>query len=118
MSTFFGDTRMDWQTLAAKFFGSAFGVLLSMLFVAPTNSRNALYRILFAPVAGVIFAPATQSMVWFLQGDKMENHMAAGCATGFTCWFVLEYVARLMSTRQWLEKLLEEVLRLRGPGKD
>lgn len=113
----YGDSRMDhWQIWAAKFFGSAFGVLLSMLFVAPKNSRNAMYRILFAPIAGVIFAPATQGAVWFLQGESLEIHVAAACAGGFTCWFILEFVARSMSSREWLEKLLEEILRLRGGG--
>lgn len=82
---------MDWQIWAAKYFGSAFGVLLSMLFVAPATSRNALYRILFAPIAGVIFSPAIQNLLWFLQGPGLEHHMAAACAAGFTCWFVLEY---------------------------
>ena len=113
----FGDTRMDWQIWAAKYFGSAFGVLLSMLFVAPATSRNALYRILFAPIAGVIFSPAIQNLLWFLQGPGLEHHMAAACAAGFTCWFVLEYVARLMSSREWLQKLLDEILRLRGDKK-
>lgn len=108
---------MDWQIWAAKYFGSAFGVLLSMLFVAPATSRNALYRILFAPIAGVIFSPAIQNVLWFLQGPGLEHHMAAACAAGFTCWFVLEYVARLMSSREWLQKLLDEILRLRGDKK-
>ncbi|MBN9347132.1 MAG: hypothetical protein J0I48_13185 [Devosia sp.] len=108
---------MDWQIWAAKYFGSAFGVLLSMLFVAPATSRNALYRILFAPIAGVIFSPAIQNLLWFLHGPGLEHHMAAACAAGFTCWFVLEYVARLMSSREWLQKLLDEILRLRGDKK-
>lgn len=112
-----GDSRMDFQIWAAKFFGSAFGVLLSMLFVAPTNTRNALYRILFAPIAGLIFAPAVQNLFWFLQGPNLEHHMAAGCAAGFSCWFVLEYIARLLSSREWLQRLLDEVLRLRGDKK-
>lgn len=110
-----GDSdKMDMTLWAAKFFGSAFGVLLSMLFVAPTNSRNALYRILFAPLAGVVFAPSVQAAVWFLQGNSFEHHMAAGCAAGFTCWFILEFVARMMSSREWLERLLREILKLKG----
>lgn len=112
MSTY-GDTKMDFSLWAAKFFGSAFGVLLSMLFVAPASSRNALYRILFAPIAGMIFAPATQSLVWFLRGDSLEMHMAAGCASGFTCWFILEAGARMLSSRTWIERTLQEILRLK-----
>ena len=108
---------MDWQVWAAKYLGAAIGVLLSMIFVAPASSRNALYRILFAPIAGVIFAPATQNLFWFLAGGGIEHHLAAACAAGFTCWFVLEYVARMMSSRVWLERVIEEILRLRGEGK-
>lgn len=114
MSTI-GGIRMDFGIWAAKFFGAVFGVVLSMVFVAPTNSRNALYRILLAPIAGVIFAPATMALVPFLRGDLIEHHMAAACAAGFSCWFILEAGARMLSSRQWLEKLLEEILRLRGP---
>lgn len=113
----YGDSRMDLQIWAAKFFGSAFGVLLSMLFVAPTNTRNALYRILFAPIAGLIFAPAVQNLFWFLQGPGLEHHMAAGCAAGFSCWFILEFMARMLSSREWLQRLLDEILRIRGDKK-
>ena len=112
-----GVSEMDWPSLAAKFFGSAFGVLLSMLFVAPANNRNALYRILFAPIAGVIFAPSMQGVFWFLQGSTLEHLMAAGCATGFCVWFVLEVVARMLSRQDTLQRLLEELLTLRGDGK-
>ena len=105
---------MDLSIWAAKFFGAAFGVLLSMIFVAPANTRNALYRILFAPVVGMIFAPATQALIPFLRGDALEHHMAAGCAAGLSCWFVLEFAARMLSSKEWLERLLREVLRLKG----
>lgn len=112
------DTRMDWQVWAAKFVGSAFGVLLSMVFVAPTNSRNAMYRILLAPIAGVIFAAPMQHIFWFLDGEGIENYMAAACAAGFTSWFVLEATARMMSSQVWLERLLAEILRLRGDKRE
>lgn len=107
---------MDWQTLAAKYFGSAFGVLLSMVFVAPSNTRNALYRILMGPIAGMIFATPTQALVPFLAGTGLEHHMAAACAAGFSCWFVLEFAARMMSSKEWLERTLQEVLRLKSGG--
>lgn len=107
---------MDWQTLAAKYLGSLFGVLLSMVFVAPSNTRNALYRILMAPIAGVIFSPPTQALLPFLAGSGWEHHMAAACAAGFSCWFVLEAGARMLSSRDWIERTLQEVLRLKGGG--
>lgn len=110
-----GDT-MDYSIWAAKFFGAVVGVLISMVMVAPKSTANGLYRILLAPVAGVIFAPAAQGVLWFLQGSTIEHHMAAGCAAGFVCWFILEFTARMLSSEEWLTKLLEEVLRLKGKG--
>lgn len=109
-----GDTTMDYSIWAAKLVGAVVGVLISMVMVAPKSTANGLYRILLAPIAGVIFAPAMQGLVWFLQGSTIEHHMAAGCAAGFTCWFVLEFTARMLSSEEWLTKLLEEVLRLKG----
>lgn len=107
---------MDMTIWAAKFFGSVVGVLISMVMVAPKSTANGLYRILLAPVAGTIFAPGVQGMVWFLHGSTLEHHMAAACAAGFMCWFVLEFIARLISSDEWLTRLLEEVLRLKGKG--
>lgn len=109
-----GDSTMDYSIWAAKLFGAVFGVLLSMVMVAPKSTANGVYRILLAPIAGVIFAPAVQGMIWFLQGPSLEHHMAAACTAGFTCWFVLEFTARMLSSEEWLTKLLEEVLRLKG----
>lgn len=111
-----GDTTMDYSIWAAKLFGSFFGVLVSMVMVAPKSTVNALYRILLAPIAGVIFAPSVQGLIWFLNGSSLEHHMAAGCAAGFTVWFILEFTARMMSSDEWLTRLLEEVLRLKGKG--
>ena len=109
-----GAIRMDFNIWAAKLFGSVVGVLISMVMVAPKNTRNGAYRILLAPIAGVIFAPAVQGVLWFLQGSAIEHHMAAACAAGFSCWFVLEFTARMLSSEEWLRHLLEEVLRLKG----
>jgi hypothetical protein len=109
---------MEWSIWAAKMFGSVIGVLISMVMVAPKNTRNGAYRILLAPIAGVIFAPGVQGMLWFLQGASLEHHMAAACAAGFSCWFILEFIARMLSREEWLEHLLEEVLRLKGKGPE
>lgn len=109
-----GEQTMDMTIWAAKFFGSVVGVLISMVMVAPKTTANGLYRILLAPIAGTIFAPGVQGMIWFLDGSTLEHHMAAACAAGFMCWFVLEFIARMMSSDEWLTRLLEEVLRLKG----
>lgn len=107
------EIKMDTTIWAAKFFGSVVGVLISMVMVAPKNTANGLYRILLAPIAGTIFAPGMQNVLWFLQGASIEHHIAAACAAGFTCWFILEFTARTLSSKEWLERLLEEVLRLK-----
>lgn len=113
-----GEHTMEHSIWAAKFFGSVVGVLISMVMVAPKGTANGLYRILLAPVAGVIFAPAVQGIVWFMQGSTLEHHMAAAAAAGFSCWFVMEFIARMLSSDEWLTRLLEEVLRLKGKGPD
>lgn len=118
MSTYGDTTKMDLNIWAAKLFGSVIGVLISMVMVAPKNTANGLYRILLAPIAGVIFAPSLQGILWFLNGTAIEHHMAAACAAGFTCWFVLEFTARMLSSQDTLQRLLEEVLRLRGNKGD
>ncbi|SFV31417.1 hypothetical protein SAMN05216456_1334 [Devosia crocina] len=107
---------MDLSIWAAKFFGAVVGVLISMVMVAPKSTANGLYRILLAPVAGVIFAPGVQGIFWFLQGSTLEHYMAASCFAGFSAWFVLEFTARMLSSDEWLTRLLEEVLRLKGKG--
>lgn len=117
MMDLLGAERMDWPSLAAKFVGSAFGVLLSMVFVAPANTRNAMYRMLLAPLAGVIFAPSMQGLLWFLAGSQLEHYVAAGCAAGFVVWFVLEFVARMLSRQDTLQRLLEELIKIRTDKK-
>lgn len=109
---------MEWSIWAAKLFGSVVGVLISMVMVAPKSTRNGAYRVLLAPIAGVIFAPGVQGMLWFLQGASLEHHMAAACTAGFSCWFILEFTARMLSSDEWLQHLLEEVLRLKGKGPE
>lgn len=111
----YGDTRMDLKVWAAKILGSIVGVGISMIMIAPRSVQNGIYRAFLGTVAGIIFAPATQRVLWFLDGDELEFHVAAACATGFVVWFVLEAVARFVSSRDTLRRLLEEMVRLGGP---
>ncbi len=114
-----GDTRMDnWVELALRAAGATFGVLLSMIFVAPENTRATWYRLIFAPPAGFVFARPMQNVLWFLQGDGWEYTMPAAVAAGFVGWFMLEAAARGMASQKWIERTLEEILRLRGGSKD
>ncbi|MDR3418981.1 MAG: hypothetical protein P4M09_29785, partial [Devosia sp.] len=78
--------------------------------------RNAIYRALCSVPAGFIFAPAMPRLLWFLQGDDWDMRMAAACAAGFTTWFILEASARFLSSKDTMRRLLEEVVRLQGPG--
>jgi hypothetical protein len=109
---------MDQLPWIAKLAGAIIGVMISMIMVAPKSARNAFYRAAVSIPAGVIFAPSAQSAIFFLQGNELEHHVAAGCATGFTCWFILEATARFMSTEDTLRRLLEEMVRLAGKGGD
>jgi len=118
MSDVKASDQMDTIPWAAKFIGSVIGVLISMIMVAPKNTRNAIYRGVASVPAGVIFAPSAQAAMWFLQGSSIEHHLAAGCFTGFTCWFILEATARFLSTEDTLRRLLEEMVRLSGKGGD
>lgn len=103
----------DEKTIA-KVVGVLAGTLLSLVMVAPASTRNALYRILFGSLGGVIFTPVTQALIPVFRGDHFEILVAAAAATGFTCWFILEFIARIMSSRNTLARLLEEVLKLKG----
>lgn len=108
----------DWSgTWVFKSMGALAGVLASLVIVAPESTKNALYRAIIGVVMGVIFSPATQNLVFFLDGDGLEHHLAAGAATGFTVWFILEGVARLLSSRDTVTRLLEELLRISGRKK-
>lgn len=49
------------------------------------------------------FSPATMSLMPFLRGEAIEHHMAAGCAAELCSWFILEFAARMLSSREWLE---------------
>ncbi|HTJ58027.1 MAG TPA: hypothetical protein VL418_10740 [Devosiaceae bacterium] len=99
----------------AKIVGSIIGVSISMIMVAPRNWANAVYRGACSIPAGVIFAPAVQKILWFLDGSGLEFHLAAGCAAGFSTWFVLEATARFLSSKDTIRRLLEEMVRLGGP---
>ena len=108
-------TSMDWQVWVAKTLGAIVGVGISMVMIAPRSRINGVYRAFLGTVAGVVFAPATQNLVFWLHGDSIEIIVAASCATGFTVWFILEAAARFLSSKDTLRRLLEEMVRLKGP---
>lgn len=105
---------INWENIAAKTIGVLAGVLLSMVMVAPESTRNAFMRVFFGFIGSFIFTPVTQNLVPWLRGDSFEIIVAAGCATGFVCWFILEFTARLMSARKALDRLFIGMLKMRG----
>ena len=111
------DSVMTMEPWLAKLLGSIIGVSISMFMVAPRSWVNASYRGLCSIPSGIIFAPAMQKLLWFLDGEAFENYLAAGCAAGFTTWFVLEATARFLSSKDTMRRLLEEMVRL-GEPKD
>ena len=102
----------------AKAIGSFFGVTISLVMIAPEGTKNALFRIVLGTGGGIIFAPTTMSLLPWFRGDNIESHLAAGCFAGFTCWFLLEGTARLLSSRKTVARLLEELLRINGDKKE
>jgi hypothetical protein len=108
---------MDWNPWAWKALGSIIGVGISMVMIAPRSVKNGVYRAFLGTVAGIVFAPATANLVPWLRGAEPEMLVASSCATGFTVWFILEAAARFLSSKDTLRRLLEEMVRLKGPDK-
>lgn len=106
--------------LVVRFFGTMVGVLASLILVAPVASRNLGYRVAISLAMGFIFAPILPG-IWgfgFLAGEHLEFVMARGAAMGFAIWSILEFWARMLSSTEWLERLVREVIRLKVGGKD
>lgn len=100
--------------------GVLIGVLASLIFIAPAATRNVFYRVAVSIAMGFIFAPVLPH-VWgfnFLAGSNLELVMARGAAMGFSIWSILELIARLLSSTEWLERLAKEIIRLRAGGRN
>lgn len=106
----------DKDAWLAKAVGSFCGVLISLVMIAPEGTKNALYRVVLGFVSGVIFSPTVMSLFPWFRGDTIEHHLAAGTLAGFSVWFVLEGLARILSSRKTLQRLIEEMLRIRNEG--
>lgn len=106
---------------AMRVLGAFAGAMVSVIIVAPEGTRNALYRVWVGGIMGVIFTPVVPQIAWlsFFAGEAADLDLARAAFAGFSAWFALELFARLMSSTDWVEKLLREVLRLRsGPSRD
>ena len=74
------------------------------MMIAPRSVKNGIYRAFLGTVAGIVFAPATQNLVFWLQGDSPDMLVASASA-------------RFLSSKDTLRRLLEEMVRLKGPDK-
>ncbi len=102
---------------AAKLLGTIIGVGISMVMISPRSVRNGIYRAFVGMVMGFVFTPATQNLLPWLRGEDPSIVVAAACATGFVVWFVLEALARFLSSKETMRRLLEEMIRLGPPDK-
>ncbi|MGR3456087.1 DUF6107 family protein [Pseudooceanicola sp.] len=100
---------------AIRGLGALIGVLASIILIAPDPTRNLAYRVMISLAMGFIFAPVLPHIppFGFLGGAQLEFVMARGAAAGFGIWSVLEVIARLLSSTDWLVRLAREVIRLR-----
>lgn len=120
MAIHYEESGMDFwhSSWAAKLLGTIIGVGISMVMISPRGIRNGVYRAFVGMVMGFIFTPATQNLVPWLRGDTPDIVVAAACSTGFVVWFVLEALARFLSSKDTMRRLLEEMVRLGGPPKE
>jgi hypothetical protein len=115
----YGDTRMDFNSpWMAKLLGSIIGVGVSMVMISPRSWRNGIYRAFIGTLMGFIFAPATQNLLPWLRGDTLDMIVASAVTAGFAVWFFLEAMARFLSSKDTMRRLLEEMVRLGGPPKE
>jgi len=105
----------DW---VAKLLGSLSGVMISMAMIAPEGTRSAIYRIVLGTIAGVIFAPTTMRIVPFFSGNGWDDWLAAGAATGFSVWFILEAFARWLSSPKTGRRLTKWLDRKMGTDEE
>ncbi|WP_040604382.1 DUF6107 family protein [Sagittula stellata] len=101
---------------AVRVIGALVGVLASLIMVAPEGTRAALYRALVGVTMGVIFSPLADSLPFmgWMAGEDLDAVLARSALTGFVIWWVLEVIARLLSSNDWLVALLREMARMRS----
>lgn len=96
--------------------GALAGVIASLIMVAPVGTKNAFYRVWVGVTMGVIFAPIVHQIpgLGWLAGMTVEHVMARAA---FVSWSLLEFIARMLSSTDWLVKLAQEILRLKAGNK-
>lgn len=101
--------------IGARALGAVLGVLASLIMVAPESTRGAFYRVLVGVTMGFIFAPVVPNLplMGFLSGDTTDVALARSAAAGFSIWFVLEALARFMSSTDWIVRTLKAMSELR-----
>jgi len=101
-----------------RIIGTMIGVLASLIMVAPDGTKSALYRVLIGVTMGFIFAPLIHNLPFagFLDGDESDVALARAAVAGFITWFILEFIARMMSSTDWLVKTAQALLDIRAKG--
>lgn len=109
----------DVSRLIGRTGGVLIGVLVSLAIIAPKGTRNLVYRLAIGLVGGWVYAPAFKFVPWtpWLHGDHWEPVLMRGMASGLVTFFILEFIVRMVASRDTLQRLAREMLRLSGDGK-
>lgn len=104
---------------AVRALGTLLGALVSLIVVAPPNTRNALYRLTLGVGLGIAFGPALPQIPWlaWLGGNTYDLMFARAVFAGLFTWITIEGVVRLLSNTDWAVRLAEEILIRRGGKK-
>jgi len=109
----------EWRMAAIRLLGAVAGVIASVMMVAPEGTKNALYRVWVGVTMGVIFSPVVPKLplMGWLAGMGTDAMLARAAFTAFVIWFLLEAIARLLSSNEWLTRLARDFLSRGGKEK-
>jgi len=109
----------EYYIYIVRAFGAFMGVLASLVIVAPLSMKHAFYRGLVGISMGTVFAPVIQNvpMLGWFHGESLEFIIATAALCGFVVYFILEIIARLLSSEKVITVLVNELIRLRNNNK-
>lgn len=78
--------------LLYRILGSSIGAILAVTFLIPKTRTEALRRLLFSLVCGVLFSPVVH---WWLDaGEDIETVAAWSGATALVSWFFMGVITK------------------------
>lgn len=83
--------------MIAKAAGSLMGSIVALVFMPPTGLREFYSRFFVSAITGVFFASTAQDKLGL--SNTFEGHAAAAFAVGFSGWWVLGAIIRVV--RGW-----------------